>query len=268
MNRALFNSKVTRFFKQNSSTILTILGVCGVVVTSVEAVKSTPKAIKLLDEVKKEKGEDLTVIETVITAAPVYIPSLIFGGSTIACIIGANVLNKRQQASLMSAYAFVENSYQDYKNKVKELYGEETHQNIINSIAQEKVKDVNLAVIGSFDICRLEEDDDDTPRLFYDEASERYFESTLSKVISAEYHFNRNFAIRGYACLNELYDFLGISKTDTGNYEGWSCEDMITNAGIEPWIDFNHRKVELEDGLICYVIEIPYGPSFEAIKNW
>lgn len=268
MNRRLLTSKVNRFFKQNSSTILTVLGVCGVVVTSVEAIKSTPKAIQMLDKAKQEKGEDLTVVETIINAAPAYVPTLIFGGSTIACILGANTLNKRQQASLMSAYAFVDSSYRDYKNKVKEIYGQEAHQNIIDSIAQEKAKDVNLAVIGSFDICRLEEDDDDTPRLFYDESSRRYFESSLSKVISAEYHFNRNYAIRGYACLNEWYDFLGISKTDDGDLVGWSCEDMITNAGIEPWIDFNHRKVELDDGLICYIIETPYGPSVEAMQEW
>lgn len=268
MNRRLSTSKVNRFFKQNSSTILTVLGVCGVVVTSVEAIKSTPKAIQMLDKAKQEKGEDLTVVETIINAAPAYVPTLIFGSSTIACIIGANTLNKRQQASLMSAYAFVDSSYRDYKNKVKELYGQDTHDNIINSIAQEKASASNITGVGLFDICRLEEDDDDTPRLFYDEFADRYFESSLSKVIAAEYHFNRNFLINGVVCLNELYDFLGIAPTENGNLLGWSSTEMACNTGIAPWIDFNHRKVELDSGLICYVIEIPYGPSVEAMQEW
>lgn len=231
------------------------------------AVKVTPKAIHLLENKKEEKGSDLTVLETIETAAPVYVPTIIIGASTIGCIFGINVLNKRQRASLMSAYAFVDNSYKNYKNKVKELYGEEAHQNIINSIAQEKVKDVNLAVVGGSSVCRLEEDDDDTPRLFYDDNSERYFESTLSKVIAAEYHFNRTFATRGYVSLNELYSFMGLSHTNEGDLVGWDYGDMMNNY-MEAWIDFNHRKVELDDGLICYVIETPYGPSFEAAQYW
>lgn len=259
---------LTRFWKKNGSTILTCVGVIGTVTTTVMAVKSTPKAMQLLKEATDDKGEDLTVLEKIKVAGPSYIPAAIVGVSTIGCICGANMLNVRQQASLASAYAFVDSSYRNYQSKVKEIYGEEAHQKIIDSIAQEKVGNVHLHTTGCFEDCSLEEDDDDTPRLFYDSESERYFESSLSKVISAEYHFNRNFAIRGYATLNELYSLLGIAPTDDGDLVGWSCEDMITNCGMAPWIDFNHRKVELDEGLTCYIIETSYGPCVEAVEEW
>lgn len=262
------NYHLHRFVKKNGSTILTVLGVVGTVSTAVATAKATPKAIKLINDKKAEKGSNLTVLETIETSLPAYTPSLLIGTATIGCILGINALNKRQQASMMSAYMLVENSYNTYKKKVKELYGEEAHQKIIDSIVQEKVKDVDLAAFGCFDVMRLEEDDDDTPRLFYDLNSERYFESTLSKVISAEYHFNRNFAIRGSGTLNELYSLLGLTHIPNGYDIGWTCNDMLENAGIAPWVDFNHRKVEMEDGLICYIIETPYEPTMEAIEEW
>ena len=72
------------FLKRNASTILTCIGGAGVIATSVMAVKATPKALSLLDEAKEEKGEDLTVLETVKVAWKPYIPSVLFGVSTIA----------------------------------------------------------------------------------------------------------------------------------------------------------------------------------------
>lgn len=60
-----------------------------------------------------------------------YIPAAISGTATIFCIFGANVLSKRQQAALTSAYALLNDSYNNYKDKLKELYGEEAHQKIV-----------------------------------------------------------------------------------------------------------------------------------------
>ena len=116
MNKLVNKSK--RFINRNASTILTCLGSIGVIATSVIAVKATPKALKLLETAKEEKGEELTSFEVIRTAGTIYIPAIITGGSTIACIFGANVLNKRSQAALMSAYALLDNSYKDYKKKV------------------------------------------------------------------------------------------------------------------------------------------------------
>ena len=118
MEKLLHVSK--RFIKRNASTILTCIGGAGVIATSVLAVKATPKALQMIDNAKEEKGEDLSKWEIVKTAGPAYIPAVLVGASSIACIFGANVLNQRQQASLMSAYALLDNSYKEYKAKVIE----------------------------------------------------------------------------------------------------------------------------------------------------
>ena len=109
------------FLRRNSSTILTCVGAVGVVATSVMAVKATPKAMTLLENAKAEKGEDLTKLEKVKVAGPAYIPTVITGVGTLACIFGANIISKHQQATLMSAYALIDNSYREYREKVEFL---------------------------------------------------------------------------------------------------------------------------------------------------
>lgn len=252
-----FTYQSVRFAKKNAPTILTCIGAAGVVGTAVLTAKASIKASKLLEEAENEKGEELTTLETIQVAGPSYIPAAVVGISTIACIFGANILNKRHQASLASAYALIDNSYRQYKNKVKELYGEETHNNIIDAIAKEQPKEVHISAGGLVSNYSQEIDDDSETRLFYDEYSKRYFETTAEKVLLAEYHLNRNYILRGFARLNEFYEFLGLDKTDYGDAVGWDvCGEIY-------WIDFNHRKVVIgddTDSFECYVIEMPYYP--------
>ena len=207
------------------------------IITSVMAVKETQKALRLIAEAEKEKGESLTKLEVVKAAAPVYIPAIATGAATIACIFGANALNKRHQAALMSAYALLDSSYKDYKNKVKDLYGEEADQKVRDDVAKDKFKDDELY------------HEDDGKQLFYDEYSNRYFRATNETVLRAEYEINRILAEDCYATLNEYYDLLDIPKVDHGEYVGWSSAQMY-------WINFRHEKVEIDDGLECYIISI------------
>ena len=149
------------FFKKNSSTILTCIGAIGVAATAVMAVKATPKAIAMLDKAKEEKGEELTKLETFKVAAPAYIPATVVGVSTIACIFGANILNKKQQASLMSAYALVDNYYKEYKNSlIVWSLGEGTTMDLVGSIVQhgdEKLKIVKDILDGGTSIEELKD---------------------------------------------------------------------------------------------------------------
>ena len=198
MNKLL--SKTGCFFKKNVATILTGIGTAGVVITAVSAIKATPKALYSIEEAEKEKGDKLSNKEKIITTTHIYLPTIIIGVSTIACILGANVLNKKQQASLISAYALLQKSYNEYRDKVDELY---ENSSIVDKEIAKDVYDNTKPSVSSDEKC-----------LFYDMFSKRYFESNKVDVIAAEYHFNRNFTLRGYATLNELYEFLGVDKID------------------------------------------------------
>ena len=127
----------------------------------------------------------------------------------------------------------------------------------------EKAKEVGVyAENCGTNTCLTDEESCGDPVLFYDAWSERYFESTIEQVITAEYHINRNFVLRGYTVLNELYDFLGLEPTDYGSKLGWAVEDDIL------WLDFNHRKTLLDDGLEVYIIETPWPPSADFLEYY
>lgn len=244
MNGLLNESRM--FIKRNASTILTGIGGAGVIATSVMAVKATPKAIKLLDKAKEEKGENLTTIEKIRVAGPAYIPSALIGISTIVCIFGANAINKRQQAALISAYALLDSSYKEYKNKVIELYGEDTDNHVHEEIAKDKYTGDKKT-------------SDNNKVLFYDEFSGRYFNSSMEDVLKAEYELNKKISVWGGAYLNDLYGLLGIPATDYGDYLGWSASSMYKMYWNQ-WLDFNHERFEFDDGLECFIISFAQEP--------
>lgn len=237
------------FLNRNASTILTCIGGVGVIATATLAVKETPKALKLLELAREEKGEELTKLEVVKTAGPAYIPSVLIGASTIACIFGANILNKRKQAAIMSAYALLDNSYKEYKKKAIELYGEEADKQIREELAKDKFEDVDIEL-------------EDDKQLFYDSFSERYFESTMEQVITAEYKINRKISLWGAASLNEFYEALDIPQVDYGEHLGWSSGGLMDMTWTD-WLDFHHEKALIDDNLECYIITMSTEPMFD-----
>ena len=229
------------FFKKNGSTILTCIGGMGVVATAVMTAKATPKAMKLIEEAKEEKGEELTKWEMVKVSAPAYMPAVAIGAATVTCVIGANVLNKRKQAAMASAYALLDQSFKEYKKKVIETYGEDRDKLVRAEIAKDHYEKENI------------EDEDDGKNLFYDEYSNRYFRATNETVLRAEYEINKMLSESGGASLNDYYDLIDVPRTDYGEYIGWSSAqmyEMYWNA----WLEFWHEKVELEDGMECWII--------------
>ena len=243
------------FLRRNSSTILACVGAFGVVATSVMAVKATPKALTLLEKAEEEKGEELTKFEIVKVAAPVYIPAVVTGAATVACIIGSSIISKRQQASIMSAYALLDSSYKDYKKKVDELYGEEAGKHVRQEIAKDK-----YAGDGTLE--------DDEKELFYDFYSGRYFESTQEDVLKAEYELNRELYVNGYACVNKFYEALGIETRPEYDDIGWTC-GQLESMYWHSWIEFEHTETIIDEdddlgGLPCTIVYMPLEPVIDA----
>lgn len=240
-----------QFFKRNASTILTYVGGAGVITTSVLAVKATPKALLILEAAEREKGEALTKMEVVQAAGVVYIPPLLVGVSTLACIFGANILNKRQQAALTSAYVLLDSSFKNYKGKVDDLYGEGTDDHIREEIAKDQYKDEEI------------EATDDGKHLYYDDFSKRYFRSTKETMLEAECILNKSVIDDCGATVNEFYEMIGLDKIDGGDILGWSAPQLFETYWSS-WVNFRHELVENEEGeefTIIYMTE-PM-PNFE-----
>ena len=72
--------------------------------------------------------------------------------------------------------------------------------------------------------------------------------------------------MKQYCDVNEWYDLLGLTRTDSEYYIGWAAY-QFDEDGMEPWIDFNHREVKLDDGLTCIVIEFPVEPIIDFLHD-
>lgn len=255
------SSRMLKKLEQMAPAILGWAGAIGVVVTAVLAVKVTPKAMEAIQsKAQKEDEQEVSKLEAVKEGWKFYIPAAVAGATSIACILIANVLNKKQQVSIVSAYALLNHSYNEYKRKVIDIYGKEAHDVVMESIAADRVaRDHVIHAPNCFrNSCLDFEGADEEERLFYDDYSKRYFTSTISKVLQAEYHLNRNLALDGGGIyLNEFYDLLGIEKIKEGDSIGWFINDDVY------WIDFNHVKATIDDGLECWVIEMIIEPGTE-----
>lgn len=261
MNMTKIFAKSKSFLKRESPTILSILGAAGVIATAIMAVKATPKAMHLIEKARCEKADDqnpiadmayvpvLTKTEIVKAAWKPYIPSVILGAATITCIFGANVLNRRQQAALSSAYLFLEQSYKEYRNKVKTLYGEDADKKVDAEIAKDKFTDEEMVPVFDGEKC-----------LFFEEHYGHFFERTMLEVRDAEYQLNRKLAKEGEASLNDFMEFLDLPNVKDGDILGWGQEDCFDFYNYT-WIEFEHVLLSVGEDMECYMIKTTVQPT-------
>ena len=232
--------------KRATPTILSCLAAIGVVGTFISTRRAARKEEQIAEEDK-------------MTRAKCYILPSLIGTGTIICIFSANALNRRQQANILSAYTLLQTAFNDYKSAVNDIYGEEGNQKVMERIVTEKFNpDSIIYAPGLTSVISLgipDSDISEVVRTFYDPHSNRYFESTLSRVIDAEYNLNRNFMLGGGVTVDTFYDFLGLDPLKTDVPIGWEIEDGLY------WIDFNHHLAILDDGMEVIVIEMVFEPG-------
>lgn len=235
---------ICKFVKCNAPTILSGLSVIGVVSTSITVGLATQKSMKRLDNLNKE--DKASKPKVILAVVPPFIPAFLMGGSTIACILGANMLNQKTQASLIGAYMLADNSFKDYRKKLIELHGDEMDQEIRGEIAREHC---NYHVLGL--------ENPDKKVLWYEPYSETYFELYEREVMDAEYHTNRNFIMAGSITFNGFLEMLGLPSMPNGDEIGWCiCDGYM-------WIDFEHELMHKPDGTPYYMVQSIFPPSTE-----
>ena len=242
---------IEQFIRQNKSSILAISGAIGMVASVGLAIRNTAK---YKDIIHSKDNKKIDTIERLKVAVPLYFPIVLLTGGSLACIIGATVVNAKHQRSMTAAYILLENSFKQYKDKVVELYGSDAPKKVETEITNDKFDEKKPQMKNS-------END-----LFYDEYRDEFFESTLDYVREAMYHVNRNFILRGYSILNEVYDFLNLSHTEQGDILGWSTDYGWCYYGYS-WIDYYCERRESRDGTEYYAIIFPFPPTLDAIKD-
>lgn len=238
---------IQTFMKRHGPTVLTWASAAGVIGTTVAAVAATPKALRIIEKEEQDKGEKLTPLEVIKAAGHVYIPSILIGASTIACIFGANVLNKRQQAALTTLYSLADSAYKSYREKTKEIAGEDTDREVVRSIAEDNY--------NASDIMGKQEGEN----VYFDFYSLQYFCATPEVVAAAEKYVNDTLHTRGYATLADFYSALGLTTWETDQDLGWSIRSLQAYSGLNAVI-FNHDVQITRQGAEIHIIEPAVGP--------
>ena len=245
--------------RKHSPEILTGIGIVGMLSATVLAVRATPKALMLIEEKKREKkfaGEqpELTKIEVVKTAWKPYIPAVVTGVASVACLVGASSVNARRNAALAAAYALSETTLADYKEKVVETIGEKKAQEVKDAIAKDKIendpvsrKEIIIADKGE--------------TLFYESLSGRYFKSTYESIRSAVNTLNEQLLFDEYISLNEFYEAIGLDDLQPlGEQLQWHVSPDSSDKGLIQ-IEFSPQ---LTDNMTpCAVIGFSNPPKYQ-----
>ena len=233
---------------RHSPEILTGIGIAGMVTTTILAVKATPKAIKLIEAEKQAKHVDaLSPVDTVKTVWKCYVPAVMTGVSSIACLIGSNAINAKRNAALTTVYTLSEMARNEYKEKVIETIGEKKERTIKEKVDAERIK---KDPVSKKEVIITEKG----TTLCYDHVFGRYFKSDIDIINRAMNKINREIVINMYASLNDFYAELGLSPVEMGYDLGWNIDDGTIE--IEP------SSQLADDGTPCLVIDYSVSPKY------
>lgn len=260
LNLSRVFTDLRRIATKHSPEILTGIGIVGMVSTTVIAVRSTPKALVLIEDKKREKrfnserNTELTKLEIVKATWKCYLPAAITGACSIACLVGASSVSARRNAALAAAYTLSETALNDYKEKVVETFGEKKEKTVRDAIAKDKldanpVKENEIVVTGK------------GSTKCYDSITGRRFYSDIEYIRRAVNNLNERLLFDTYVSLNELYDELGLDEVfPLGDNLGWTVNPDSSDKGL---IELDFSSLLDSDGTPCVVMGFRNPPYYD-----
>lgn len=264
-------NKIGLILKKNSPKILMGVGIAGSVVSTVLACKATLKVKDILDEKnetveqihncvedetvdynEEDKKKDLTILyaQTGVKLAKLYLPSIALGALSIASIIsGYKILNKRNVA-LAAAYTIVDKGFKNYRKNVVERFGEEVDRELRHNIKAKQIEEKYIDKDGNektrkkkvYEIAEDKKPGEGISEYakFFDEWNtdehSKDPEYNLMFLRKQQDYANEVLKHQGYLFLNEVYDMLGIPRTQAGQVVGWIYDE--NNPTGDNYVDF------------------------------
>jgi len=242
--------------------ILTGVSCAGVAGTMVATHFNTIKAKEIME--MNHPGEIISKKQEFKETWKYYIPSMIAGAVTIASIIVNHKIGAKELAALAASGGVTFASLTKYREKVREVCGDDAVVEIDKRMAHDAEKGIIHAVLPDIYIDGLIDSMNDPEQpgdlLFYDLMTDTWFRSSLAQVYNARYHLNRNFGMGAPASVYDWLLFLGVADKMPYAAEKWSkygwgmglLEDGITSIDIAV-----AESKELADGGETYYILAP-----------
>jgi Family of unknown function (DUF6353) len=255
-------SKVKYLLNENSTTILTIVGVIGTAGTAVLTARATFKAAELIAEEKVVLDDhtdgngyhpvELSKTEKTKLVWRLYLLPVSTGVLTVTSIIVANQISSKKIAALAVAGGISERALQEYKDKVVEKLGVKKDQDIQDEIAQDRVNanpvsSGEVLVVGTGDV------------LCYDMLTGRYFQSTMEEIKRAENAVNYELIHFMSCSLSHFYDEIGLPPTGYTDSVGWNLNNKM---------EVKFSTVMSTDNRPCLAIDFSRAPIPNFEKHW
>ena len=232
---------------KHSPEILTAVGIAGMITTTVLAVKATPKALELIDEEKKRRNQELVKqakkngddecaqisklkpVEVVKVAWKPYLPAALTCLASAGCLIGANSVHARRQAALYSAYKLSETAFTEYREKTKEVVGEEKEKEIRTKVSEDRVTNLIFHEDGV-----VHTGNGNT--LFFEPISKTVFRSSKNSIDNSinDLNWKMTNGNEPYISLEEFLDELKLPKYALGNELGWRTDKGLIEVTYTP----------------------------------
>lgn len=220
--------------KRNPQLLLTVVGVSGTLTTTVLTARAAFRV-----------GKDVSESEPALEAKDYvqrywkdFVPPVVSGAATVACIIAANRVGARQAAALATAYSLSEKAFVEYRHKVVEKIGEKKEQVVRDEIAQDRVtrdqRGADVIMVGDGSV------------LCYDLMTGRYFTSSVEALRRAENELNAKIINDMYASLNEFWTLVGVATTTYGEEVGWSTSNLLKLSFSSVLTDDNRPVLAVE----------------------
>lgn len=243
-----------------SPEILMTVGVVAIVGGTIAACKSTLKIEEVLDEHNQtmddinmiaekgvvrgdeeyteqdaQKDKAILTIQTGWKLVKLYAPAAFLIGGGITCILSSFGIMKKRNVALMAAYRAVDEAFKDYRRRVVEEYGEDVDRGLKTGIKTYENKETGEMVEVQMDAKGL------NPSIYaryFDETSTQWTrnaELNLMKLHQIQNYCNDMLRARGHLFLNEVYDELGLPRSQAGQFVGWLKEggcDGVVDFGI------------------------------------
>ena len=259
-------SKSGFVLKARSPEILLVLGIAGTVASTILACRATLKVEDVLDEhfekmdkinecwdkvkegeialdiySEKDHKKDLVVTytQTALGFIKLYGPSITLGATSIFLIISGHSVMRRRNVALVAAYKAIEEGFNAYRKRVIEEHGEEVDYMYKHGLRQQEITE--MAYTDEDGVKHkaqkkhvLVEDPNGLSayaRFFDDGCSQwsKNSEYNLMFLRSQQNYYNDMLKSRGHVFLNEVYDALGIPRTQAGAIVGWMIGDRGDN---------------------------------------
>jgi len=169
-----------------------------------------------------------------------YAPTAIITAGALACIFGANHVNKKRLASLAATCMASEKALKEYKGKVNEIVGDKNAQKIDDDIIQDRMNANPASKAQPANI--LSNPNMPSMSLWYDIYSDRYFYTNADMIRRAELDVQELLRQNNFINVNEVYAILGVKEIPLGEYIGWErkeSEDVQVRLIIGSDLDDN-----------------------------